>query len=88
MPKTAIVSDKAPKGPGLYSPAVRAGDFIFVSGQVAIDPETDATLSETIEGQTRHAFGQPAAAPLRPRPCTRGTVRRGARRRAPLGPPI
>ena len=28
----------APRGP--YSPAVRAGDFIFVSGQVPVDPET------------------------------------------------
>ncbi len=56
MPKTAIVSDKAPQGHGLYSPAVRAGDFIFVSGQVAIDPATDATLADGVADQTRHAF--------------------------------
>ncbi len=31
-----------PRGP--YSPAVRAGDFIYVSGQIPVDPATNATV--------------------------------------------
>jgi len=34
----------APRGP--YSPAVRAGDFIFVSGQVPVDPATQQMLQK------------------------------------------
>jgi len=41
---------------GPYSPAVRAGDFIFVSGQLgAQDPGTGAAI-DGIEGQTRQAM--------------------------------
>ncbi len=36
----------APRGP--YSPAVRAGDFIFVSGQVPVDPATQQVVSGDI----------------------------------------
>ncbi len=39
----------APRGP--YSPAVRAGDFIFVSGQVPINPETHQMESSDIRGR-------------------------------------
>lgn len=41
----------APRGP--YSPAVRAGDFIFVSGQVAIDPATNQVQFGDIRHETR-----------------------------------
>jgi 2-iminobutanoate/2-iminopropanoate deaminase len=41
----------APRGP--YSPAVRAGDFIFVSGQVPIDPATNQISSGDIKHETR-----------------------------------
>jgi 2-iminobutanoate/2-iminopropanoate deaminase len=40
-----------PRGP--YSPAVRAGDFIFVSGQGPIDPVTDKLVEGEIERQTQ-----------------------------------
>lgn len=40
-----------PAGP--YSPAVRAGDLVFVSGQVPRDPKTGALLGETVEDQAR-----------------------------------
>ena len=40
-----------PKGP--YSPAVRAGDFIYVSGQVPRDPITGALQGDDVAGQTR-----------------------------------
>ncbi len=41
----------APRGP--YSPAVRAGDFIFVSGQLAVDPETNQYVAGDIQQETR-----------------------------------
>lgn len=41
----------APAGP--YSPAVRAGDFVHVSGQVPRDPRSGALLGVTIEEQAR-----------------------------------
>ena len=44
----------APRGP--YSPAVRAGDFIFVSGQVAVDPQTQELISGDIGQQTRQVL--------------------------------
>lgn len=44
----------APRGP--YSPAVRAGDFIFVSGQVAVDPKTQELISGDIGQQTRQVL--------------------------------
>jgi 2-iminobutanoate/2-iminopropanoate deaminase len=40
-----------PRGP--YSPAVRAGDFIFVSGQVAVDPATNQVQLGDIRHETR-----------------------------------
>ena len=40
-----------PVGP--YSPAVRAGPFVFVSGQVPRDPKSGALLGETVEEQSR-----------------------------------
>ena len=44
----------APRGP--YSPAVRAGDFIFVSGQVPVDPTTNELSSGDIKHETRVAI--------------------------------
>ena len=41
----------APRGP--YSPAVRAGDFIFVSGQVAVDPVTNELRTGDVQHETR-----------------------------------
>jgi 2-iminobutanoate/2-iminopropanoate deaminase len=41
----------APRGP--YSPAVRAGDFIFVSGQVPVDPATNQVQLGDIRDETR-----------------------------------
>jgi 2-iminobutanoate/2-iminopropanoate deaminase len=44
----------APRGP--YSPAVRAGDFIFVSGQVPVDPATQKMVSGDIATETRQVL--------------------------------
>src|SRR6202044_2366138 len=44
-----------PRGP--YSPAVRAGDFIFVSGQGPVDPATDEMSYGDIQHETRLVLG-------------------------------
>ncbi len=43
-----------PKGP--YSPAVRAGDFVYVSGQVPRDPTTGALAGSDVATQTRQTL--------------------------------
>jgi len=42
---------------GHYTPAMRAGDFIYVSGQGPIDPETDKLVVSDIETQTAITLG-------------------------------
>jgi len=44
----------APRGP--YSPAVKAGDFIFVSGQVPVDPATNQALTGDISQETKQVL--------------------------------
>jgi 2-iminobutanoate/2-iminopropanoate deaminase len=48
-----IFPSEAPTPRGAYSPAVRAGDFIFVSGQGPIDPVTDQLVAGDVALQTR-----------------------------------
>ena len=59
--KCAISSPDAPKAIGPYSQAVRAGQFLFVSGQVPLDPSTGQILGGDIEAQTRRVFANLAA---------------------------
>jgi 2-iminobutanoate/2-iminopropanoate deaminase len=47
-----VNTDKAPKAIGPYSQAVKANGFIFVSGQIPIDPDTSAIVKEDIAEQT------------------------------------
>ena len=54
--KQSISSDKAPKAIGPYSPAVRAGQLLFVSGQVALDPATGNMVEGGIVEQTRRVL--------------------------------
>lgn len=48
-----IKTDKAPQAIGPYSQAVEAGGFVFVSGQIPIDPKTGSTVSSEISSQAR-----------------------------------
>jgi 2-iminobutanoate/2-iminopropanoate deaminase len=43
-----------PRGP--YSPAVRAGDFIYVSGQIPVDPATNQAVKGDIKVETRQVL--------------------------------
>lgn len=47
------LGDDVPPPAGAYSPAVRAGGFVFVSGQVPRDPATGTLVGDDIEGQTK-----------------------------------
>lgn len=49
---TAIRTEKAPQAIGPYSQAVIAGDFVFVSGQVPLNPETATIVPGGIREQT------------------------------------
>jgi 2-iminobutanoate/2-iminopropanoate deaminase len=50
--KKIISTNKAPKAVGPYSQAIRYGNMLFVSGQIAIDPKTDKIVDGGIEAQT------------------------------------
>lgn len=50
-----IASPDAPKAVGPYSQAVYAGDTLYVSGQLPVDPAT-SNVPETIEEQTRQSL--------------------------------
>lgn len=50
--KEAISTDKAPKGIGPYSQAVRIGGFVYTSGQIPVYPETGELVKGDIELQT------------------------------------
>ena len=52
----AIASDAAPKAIGPYSQAIKAGSFLFVSGQIPLDPATGAMVEGDIAAQTRRVF--------------------------------
>ena len=50
--KTAIVTAEAPAAIGPYAQAVRVGDLLYTSGQVALDPATGVLVPGGIEAQT------------------------------------
>ena len=56
MPRTAIHSDHAPAAIGPYSQATRAGNLVFLSGQVPLDPATGNLVEGDIAAQARQAF--------------------------------
>jgi 2-iminobutanoate/2-iminopropanoate deaminase len=49
--RTAVTSDDAPKAQGVYTPAIRAGQLLFISGQIPVDPETGAIVEGDITAQ-------------------------------------
>jgi len=54
--KQSISSPNAPKAIGPYSQAVRAGDLLFLSGQVPLDPGTGSLIDGDIAAQTRRVL--------------------------------
>jgi 2-iminobutanoate/2-iminopropanoate deaminase len=51
-----IATDQAPEAVGPYSQAVRYGNLLFLSGQVAIDPEKGEVEAGTVAEQTRRTL--------------------------------
>ena len=58
--KTAIQTREAPGAIGTYSQAVRAGDTLYLSGQIGLDPAT-MQMAEGMEAQTHRVFRNLAA---------------------------
>ena len=54
--KEIISTTNAPAAIGPYSQAVKAGNLLFVSGQVPLDPSTGAPVEATIQAQTTRAL--------------------------------
>jgi len=53
---TEIKTDKAPQAIEPYSQAVKAGDLLFVSGQIPINPYTGSVVSGGIKEQAHQVF--------------------------------
>lgn len=56
MKKEVISTSKAPAAVGPYSQAIKVDNFIFTSGQIPFDPETNELVGEDIESQTRQVL--------------------------------
>jgi 2-iminobutanoate/2-iminopropanoate deaminase len=54
--KQAVSSDAAPAAIGPYSPAIRAGQLLFISGQVSIDPASGTFVAGDIKAETRRVL--------------------------------
>ena len=59
--KQVVATDAAPKAIGPYSQAVRAAGFVFLSGQIPLDPATGELVQGDIEAQTRRVMQNLAA---------------------------
>jgi 2-iminobutanoate/2-iminopropanoate deaminase len=59
--KRVIATRRAPGAIGPYSQAVVSGGVVYCSGQIAIDPETNAFAGGSVEEQTRRALSNLAA---------------------------
>lgn len=54
--KEIIATDRGPKAIGPYSQAIRANGFLFVSGQIPLDPATQQPVSGDIQAQTERVL--------------------------------
>jgi len=53
---TIVQTSRAPQAIGTYSQAVRAGDTVYISGQIPLDPATGVLVSGDIEAEIRRVF--------------------------------
>lgn len=54
--KYAVLTESAPQPIGPYSQAIRAGQFLFCSGQIALDPKSGTVVGTDVETQTRQVM--------------------------------
>ena len=59
--KTIINSKNAPAPVGPYNQAILAGNTLYVSGQIAIDPATGVIITESIEAETEQVLNNLSA---------------------------
>ncbi len=56
MARTVVFTDKAPRAIGPYSQAVRAGNTVYLSGQIPLDPKSGELVAGDIAAQARRVF--------------------------------
>lgn len=56
MTREVISTDAAPAAVGPYSQAVKAGGFVFCSGQISLDPATGELVADSIENATERCL--------------------------------
>jgi reactive intermediate/imine deaminase len=61
MPKTPLHTDDAPAAIGPYSQAIRAGETVYLSGQIPLDPATGEVVIGDFEARVRRVFANLAA---------------------------
>ena len=61
MPVVPVSTPSAPPVAGPYSPAVRAGDWLVLAGQVGLDPATGTIVDGGVEAQARRVLANIAA---------------------------
>ncbi len=54
--RTSIKTSQAPAAIGPYSQAILAGDTLYCSGQIAIDPETGSMVTDSVEGEAERVL--------------------------------
>lgn len=54
--KVEVVSPLAPKAVGPYSQAIKVGNTVYLSGQIALDPKSGELSDPDVEGQTRRVL--------------------------------
>ena len=54
--KEVIFTDKAPKPVGPYSQAIKAGNFLFIAGQIPLDPETGTLVEGSFQDKVRRVL--------------------------------
>ena len=61
MPNGIVSTEKAPRAIGPYSQAVVAGDLVFTSGQIPLDPVTQQVVAGDVRAQTERVMDNLAA---------------------------
>jgi len=56
MSRQTVHTDRAPQAIGTYSQAVRAGDTVYLSGQIPLNPKTMELVTGDIEAEIRQVF--------------------------------
>jgi reactive intermediate/imine deaminase len=56
MSKQGIATDKAPQAIGTYSQAIRAGNTVYLSGQIPFNPASDGMMAGDIKAQIERVF--------------------------------